>query len=316
MAELRMAPGFSIGHASDPKLASGVTVILADAPATAGVVVQGGAPGTRETDLLNPAKTVQEVDALVLSGGSAFGLDAASGAQGWLRKNDRGFPVGPHRVPIVPAAILFDLNPTASWDRYPPYRELGWEACAAAARADKVKAPALGSVGAGTGATTGTAKGGFGMASTQLPDGVVITAVVAVNAVGSTYVGSTRHFWAAPFEEEGEYGGRGYPHPWPLNATEFMLKGSRRQENTTIGAILTNVALDQASCTQLATMAHDGFARAIYPAHTPFDGDLIFAASSGEVAASPNLPLLVLGALAGNTMARAIARGVYEAEQR
>ena len=311
MSELKMAPGFSVGHASDEKLRSGVTAILADAPATAGVVVQGGAPGTRETDLLNPAKTVQQVDALVLSGGSAFGLDAASGVQAWLRDNGRGFPVGPHRVPIVPAAILLDLNPDASWKTYPPYRELGWEACEGA-----TTSPALGSVGAGTGATTGTAKGGFGMASTNLPGGVVITAVVAVSAVGSPYVGSTRNFWAAPFEEEAEFGGRGYPHPWPLNATEFMLKGSRPRENTTIGAILTNAALDQAECTQLATMAHDGFARAIYPAHTPFDGDLIFAASSGQVAASDALPLLVLGALAGNTMARAIARGVFEAENR
>ena len=309
MAELRLAPGFRVGHAGDVRLGSGVSVIIADAPATAGVVVQGGAPGTRETDLLNPAKTVQQVDALALSGGSAYGLDAASGAQAWLRSKGRGFPVGPHLVPIVPAAILFDLNPNATWETWPPYRDLAWLACEAAS----VK-PALGSVGAGAGATTGTGKGGFGMASTLLPGDVVITAVVAVNAVGSVYVGSTRHFWAAPFEEEGEFGGRGYPQPWPLNATELMLKGARQRENTTIGAILTNVGLNQAQCTQLATMAHDGFARAIYPAHTPFDGDLIFAASSDQVPLADNLPLLVLGTLAANTMARAIARGVYEAE--
>lgn len=309
MAELRIAPGFTIGHASDGKLGSGVSVVIADAPATTGVVVQGGAPGTRETDLLDPVKTVQQVDALALSGGSAFGLDAASGVQAWLRSNGRGFPVGPHRVPIVPAAILFDLNPNATWKTWPPYRELAWQACEAASAK-----PALGSVGAGTGATTGTGKGGFGAASTLLPGDVVVTAVVAVNAVGSTYVGSTRSFWAAPFEEEAEFGGRGYPHPWPLNATEFMLKGARPRENTTIGAILTNVELDQSQCTQLATMAHDGFARAIYPAHTPFDGDLIFASSSGQVPLADSMPLLVLGALAANTMARAIARGVFESE--
>ncbi len=310
MPELMLPAGFKVGHASDKRLRSGVTAVVADAPATAGVVVMGGAPGTRETDLLNPVKTVQEIDAIVLAGGSAFGLDAASGVQAWLRANSRGFPVGPHRVPIVPAAILFDLNPEASWEVYPPYRELGYAACEQL----DVKF-ALGSVGAGTGATTADAKGGFGAASVQLPGNVVVTAVVAVNAVGSAYVGGSKHFWAAPFEREDEFGGRGVATPWPLNATEIVTKGSRRNTNTTIGAVLTNIALNQAQCTHLATMAHDGFARALYPVHTPYDGDLIFAVSSGAVALDESkMPLLVLGTLAANCMARAIARGVFEAE--
>ncbi len=208
-------PGLLVGNAEDHHLKSGVTTVLCDPPATAAVQVLGGAPGTRETDLLAPHNMVQAVDAIVLSGGSAFGLDAASGVQAALREMGRGFAVGPHRVPIVPAAILFDLanGGGKDWARYAPYRELGYEA-AYAVSADFV----TGSSGAGTGALTATFKGGLGSASTVLANGITVGALVAVNAFGSATVGETRHFWAAPFEMEREFGGLGQPSPWPADA--------------------------------------------------------------------------------------------------
>src|SRR5579862_8432630 len=201
-------PGIKVGHGTDTRLGSGSTVVVFDEPAVASIDVRGGGPGTRETALLDPAQTVEGIDAIVLSGGSAFGLDAASGAQAWLKEQGRGFAVRTARVPIVPAAVLFDLlsGGDKEWGRYPPYRELGYAAAAAAA-ADF----ALGSVGAGLGATVSNLKGGLGSASAVTPDGVKVAALAVVNAVGSVTVGDGPWFWAAPFEVDGEFGGRGLP---------------------------------------------------------------------------------------------------------
>lgn len=306
--------GLKVGNATDHALRSGVTVVLCDAPAVAAVQVLGGAPGTRETDLLEPHNTVQTVDALVLSGGSAFGLDAASGVQAGLREAGRGFAVGPFRVPIVPAAILFDLmnGGDKGWGRYSPYRELGYAALAKAAEDFET-----GSAGAGTGALTASFKGGLGSASTILETGFTVGALVAVNALGSATVGETRHFWAAPFEEAQEFGGLGLPFPFPADARIPHTKMSRRPtgtENTTIAVIATDAVLSKAEAKRLAIAAHDGFARALWPAHTPLDGDLVFALATGKSGRTPAPEDFIdLCAAAASTMARAIARGVHDA---
>ncbi|MCY1321296.1 putative aminopeptidase [compost metagenome] len=306
--------GLTVGNAEDHRLKSGVTAIVCDPPATAAVQVLGGAPGTRETDLLDPHNTVQTVDALVLSGGSAFGLDAASGAQAALREMGRGFAVGPHRIPIVPTAILFDLinGGDKDWGRYPPYRELGFEAVRRACPSF-----ATGAAGAGTGALTATVKGGLGSASTVLPSGITIGALVAVNALGSATVGDSRHFWSAPFELDGEFGALGLPHPLPADAADIRIKFRDRQSaaaNTTIAVIATDAVLTKAEAKRLAIAAHDGFSRALWPAHTPLDGDLIFALATGASGKTPTLEDFIdLGAVAASTMARAIARGVHDA---
>lgn len=293
-------PGLRVGHADDAALKSGVTVLTGDAPFTCGVHVMGGAPGTRETDLLAPDKLVEQVDALVLSGGSGFGLDAGSGVADALRAAGRGFAVGDVRVPIVPGAILFDLTNGGDkgWTTN-PYRDLGVQAFDTAG-ADF----ALGTVGAGFGAKTATLKGGLGSASTVLPDGTIVGALMAVNAIGSATVGDGPHFWAAPFEEGDEFGGLGPSPTYPTGRP--LTKGSWR--NTTIGIVATNARLTQAQCTRLATASHDGIARAVVPAHTPIDGDLIFSAATGSVECTD---LVHLGHAAATCVARAIARGVY-----
>lgn len=297
-------PGLLVGNASDSALKSGVTVLTAGRPFTAGVHVMGGAPGTRETDLLAADKTVEQVDALVLSGGSAFGLAAADGVMAGLRAAGRGFVVGPPggqvRVPIVPGAILFDLlnGGNSNWADN-PYAALGRMAYAAAGATFD-----LGSVGAGTGATTATLKGGLGSASCILPTGETVGALVAVNALGSATVGDSGHFWAAPWEHNDEFGGRGGATSYPTAITTKLGHG----RNTTIGIVATDATLTQAQCTRLATAAHDGFARALVPSHTPLDGDLVFALSTGD---RPPGDLLLLGHLAATCMARAIARAVF-----
>ncbi|HVZ54134.1 MAG TPA: P1 family peptidase, partial [Pseudolabrys sp.] len=195
-------PGIRVGHAQDAALASGTTVVLFDKPVAASVDVRGGGPGTRETALLDPAQTVEGIDAIVLSGGSAFGLDAASGTQAYMREQGRGFRIRDAVVPIVPAAIMFDLlnGGDKNWGRYPPYRDFGY-AAAASAGIDC----ALGSVGAGLGATTATLKGGVGSASARTRGGITVGALVVVNAVGTTTIGDGPHFWAAPFEQDNEF---------------------------------------------------------------------------------------------------------------
>jgi L-aminopeptidase/D-esterase-like protein len=302
-------PGVRVGHAQDARVGSGVTAIVFDEPVVGSIDIRGGGPGTRETALLDPAQTVSGIDAITLSGGSAFGLDAASGVQAWLYEQGRGFAVRTARVPIVPAAILFDLlsGGNKTWGRYPPYRELGHTAAAAAA-ADF----ALGSAGAGFGATTVNLKGGIGSASAEL-DGMRVGALAAVNAAGSVVVGDGPCFWAAPFERDGEFGGRGFPPIVPAAALEARTKGNPRA-STTLAVVATDAVLSKAQAKRLAIMAQTGLARAIHPVHTPLDGDVVFAVSTGrKQLADPLLGLTALGTLAAHCLARAVARGVYAA---
>lgn len=301
-------PGLLVGNAEDHAVKTGATVLLSDAPFTAAVHVMGGAPGTRETDLLAPDKTVQQVDALVLSGGSAFGLDAASGVADGLRAAGRGFDVGGQRVPIVPGAIVFDLLNGGDKDwRDNPYKRLG----RAALEAADTQFP-IGTTGAGTGATIADLKGGLGSASLILPSGHTVGALVVVNALGQVTVGDTPHFLAAPGEIGAEFGGLG---PAPIHDPTAMprFKGHAR-EATTIAIVATDAALTQAEATRMATAAHDGMARAISPSHTPMDGDLVFAAATGTRPLDPSgqTPLL-LGHAAALCLSRAIARGVFHA---
>jgi L-aminopeptidase/D-esterase-like protein len=302
--------GLRVGHADDARLGSGVTAIVFDAPAVAAIDVRGGGPGTREAALLDPTMTVDRIDAIALAGGSAFGLDAASGVQAWLAEQGRGFAIRSARVPIVPAAILFDLlsGGDKAWGRYPPYRELGYAAAAAAAAEF-----ALGSGGAGLGATTVNLKGGIGSASATTRDGLTVGALAAVNAAGSAVIGDGPWFWAAPFEQDGEFGGRGLPSPMPHDALTFRTKGAPG-ESTTLAVIATDAGLTKAQAKRLAIMAQDGLARAIRPVHTPLDGDVVFAAATGAVPlADPIAGLAKLGAAAADVLARAVARAVYQA---
>jgi L-aminopeptidase/D-esterase-like protein len=302
--------GIKVGHAGDGKLGSGVTVIVFDAPVAASVDIRGGGPGTRETALLDPAQTVEGIDAICLSGGSAFGLDAASGVQALMREQGRGFKIREATVPIVPGAIMFDLlnGGDKSWGRYPPYRELGYDAAKSAGASF-----ALGSAGAGIGATTANLKGGVGSASATTPGGVTVGALAVVNAIGSVVIGDGPHFWAAPFEQNGEFGGRGMPVRIFAGDLALRAKGGPMQ-NTTITAIATDARLTKAQCHRLAVMAQDGLARAIYPVHTPLDGDVVFSAATAKhELADPVYGLAELGMVAANVMARAVARGVYEA---
>jgi L-aminopeptidase/D-esterase-like protein len=302
--------GVRVGHAGDDKLGSGSTVVVFDWPVAASVDVRGGGPGTRETALLDPAQTVEGIDAIVLSGGSAFGLDAASGVQAYLREQGRGFKVREAVVPIVPGAILFDLlsGGDKDWGRYPPYRELGYEA-AKAADGDC----ALGSVGAGLGATTVNLKGGIGSASGMTRDGLTVGALVAVNSAGSVTIGDGPHFWAAPFEQNKEFSGRGLPASFAAGDFAFRSKGAPGA-NTTLAVIATDAKLNKAQAKRLAVMAQSGLSRAIYPVHTPLDGDVVFAATLGQKPlVDPVYSLSELGMLAANVLARAICRGVYEA---
>ncbi len=303
-------PGISVGSTCDPRALTGVTVVIPDRPAIAAVDVRGGGPGTRETDALSLAGTVTEVHAVVLSGGSAFGLSAATGVQSWLAGKGRGFPVGGVHVPIVPQAILFDLlnGGDKSWGTTPPYEALAYLACEQAG-----VDIALGSHGAGLGATTATLRGGLGSASALLDGGIVVGALVAANPLGCVTIGDGPHFWAAPFEQNNEFGGLGLPDPMPAGATDVRLKGGPLQ-STTIAVVATNAHLSRPEAHRLAVMAQTGLARAIYPVHSPLDGDVVFTLATGEIAlADPLRDLTRLGAIAANTLARAVARGVFEA---
>jgi D-aminopeptidase len=303
--------GVLVGQADDARLASGVTAIVFAEPATVAVDVRGGAPATRETDLLEPHRTAERIDAVVLSGGSAFGLDAAAGVQALLREHGRGFAIRDVRVPLVSGAALFDLlnGGDKDWGRFAPYRDLGY---AAAGRAGE--SFDLGTAGAGFGATTVNLKGGLGSASAVTRDGHLVGALVAVNACGSANVGRGPHFWAAPFEVGAEFGGLGLPASVPAAALIPVAKG-RPGENTTIAIVATDAALTKAQTRQLAVMAQDGLARAIYPAHTTLDGDTVFAAATGRrPLADPINEVAELGAIAANVLARAVARGVFEAK--
>jgi len=303
--------GIVVGHAQDAALASGVTALLFERPAIASIAIHGGAPGVRDTALLAPGMTVEAVDALVLSGGSAFGLDAMGGVQAHLRQRGRGFAVGPARVPIVPGAIVFDLlnGGDKAWGVKPPYWDLGL----AAARAAQAEF-ALGTVGAGFGATTANLKGGLGSASAVTPQGFLVGALVAVNALGQATIGEGPHFWAAPYEQNEEFGGLGWPTPWPSQALAVRLKGDAPQ-NTTIGIVATDATLTRAQAERLAIMAHDGFARALRPTHAAQDGDVLFAAATAGRSDVPTLrDLTEIGTLAADAVARAVARAVHSAK--
>ncbi len=296
--------GLSVGQASDDALKSGVTVVVGDQPMVAGVHVMGGAPGTRETDLLRPDATVNQIDALVLSGGSAFGLASASGVTEALAADGRGYPAAGHLVPIVPAAILFDLANGGAKDwAENPYPALGRAAYEARGRD-----VAFGSVGAGTGANVAGVKGGIGSVSAILPSGGIVGALVAVNALGQVTVGDGPHFWAAPWEEQDEFGGLGVsPDARSAVSTKMGEMG-----NTTIAVVATDFTLTKAEATRMAIAAHDGMARAIVPSHTPMDGDLVFACATGQRTPDEH-DLGFLGHVASICLARAIARGVYHA---
>lgn len=308
--------GLKVGQSQDLRARTGVTVILPDRPAVAAVDVRGGGPGTRETDLLNADTLVDAVDAIVLSGGSVYGLAAADGVVNALGAAGRGYRVGPGLppAPIVPGAILFDLGNGGdkAWGTAPPYAALGAEALA---HADTLFQ--LGAFGAGTGAKAGQLQGGTGSASLIDADGITVGALACVNPGGSVIVPGSHAFWAWPFEIDGEFGGvrpdllqSVAPDDWGLASRSPALR-----ENTTLAVVATDVILTPGQAKRLAVMAQDGLARAIRPVHTLFDGDVVFALSSG---ARP-LPepwaasLSLLGERAANCLARAIAHGVYAA---
>ncbi|QFR32635.1 P1 family peptidase [Ancylobacter sp. TS-1] len=311
--------GLRVGNATDLDLASGVTTVIFDEPAVASVDVRGGGPGTRETDLLAPDETVGAIHALTLSGGSAFGLDAGGGVMAALAERGIGFPVGEARVPIVPGAVLFDLinGGNKAWGRFSPYRELGYRAAIEALEAADDAAGRdfpLGTSGAGTGATTVDFKGGLGSASALAPSGHTVGALVAVNACGTVNLNGGPHFWAAPFERGGEFGGLGLPSPLPPLPERPLLKGLPPGANTTIAIVATDAVLTKAQCKRLAVMAHDGYAHAIWPVHSPLDGDTIFAAATGRrPLADPIFDLALIGDAVVRALARACARAVFEA---
>jgi L-aminopeptidase/D-esterase-like protein len=312
-------PGLTVGQAHDAAVRTGVTVILPDARAVCGCDVRGGAPGTRETDALAAENLVDAVDAVVLAGGSVYGLAAADGVAAWLGARGRGFVVSPDPAvppsPVVPGAILFDLanGGEKDWGEQPPYGALGRAAVASAG-----PVMALGTAGAGYGAMAGGLKGGIGSASIVTRDGLSVGAVVAVNAWGSVVAPGGRSFWAAPFEIDGEFGGLGPaglaagPEDWGLS------KAPAGGLNTTIACIATDVALTPAQARRVAVMAQDGLARAIRPVHAPFDGDVVFALSTARQplpapGGSSAFAVARLGALAADCLARAVARAVHEA---
>ncbi len=309
--------GIRVGHAHDTRLLSGTTAILFEEAVVASVAVVGGAPAGRDLGCLEPDAAVERIDAIILSGGSGFGLDAASGAQAWLREGGRGLPVGPTRVPIVPSAICFDLNNGGDkdWGRYPPYRELGFAACASAASG----AFALGSAGGGYGASTVDLKGGLGSASATSSAGHTVGAIVVVNALGSALIGAGPHFYAAALERAGEFGGLGFPAAVDATAQAPRWKGAAGSHpgtppSTTIACVATDARLDKAQAKRLAVAASAGLARGLRLSHAAMDGDTVFAVSTGERTASGGMQdLIEIGALAGDCLARAIARGIYEA---
>jgi L-aminopeptidase/D-esterase-like protein len=309
-------PGLRVGQAQDVAARTGVTVILPDERAVCAVDVRGGAPGTRETDALAPENLVEAVDAVVLSGGSVYGLGAADAVAAWLGARGRGFALAASPdippSPVVPAAILFDManGGHKAWGEAPPYGALGKAAVAAAGHDF-----ALGTAGAGYGAMAGALKGGIGSASIVAADGVAVGAIVAVNSWGSVVAPGGRSFWAAPYEVDDEFGGLGSaglaaaPEDWGL------AKGAASARNTTIACVATDVALTPAQAKRVAIMAQDGLARAIRPLHAPFDGDVVFAISTArQVGPEPaTLTVARLGALAADVLARAVARAAYEA---
>lgn len=311
--------GIKVGQAHDASVRTGVTLILAETPAVAAVDVRGGGPAGRETDVLRPENLVQEVDAIILSGGSVYGLAAGDGVVAHMGMHGRGYGMGGAAgvppSPIVPGACLYDLanGGNKQWGMEPPYRRLAVEALEGAGHQFE-----LGTAGAGYGAAAGALKGGIGSASAVMDNGWTVGAIAAVNSVGSVVAPGGRSFWAAPYEIGNEFGGLGSSalqaaaEDW--GQSKFQ---PRPRENTTIACIATDVALTRVECQRLAIMAQDGMARAIRPAHAPFDGDTLFCLSTGKkVIENPALrhaAVAQLGNVAADVLARAIARGVYHA---
>jgi L-aminopeptidase/D-esterase-like protein len=304
-------PGIRVGHADDARLASGVTVVLVEERNVTSGVTRGGAPGGRDTSLLEPEMTVQGIDAVVLSGGSLFGLDAAGGVVNYLRAQGAGVKIGTAHIPIAVQAITFDLlnGGDKDWGREPPYWSMGWAAAEMAGSGPF----ALGTIGGGYGATTANLKGGLGSASATTRSGFAVGAIAVVNAVGSTTIGGGPHFWAAPYEIGNEFGGRGFPPALPPQALDMHIKG-RAPPSTTVALVATDAVLTKAQAKRLAIMADDGLARAIRPAHAPMDGDTVFAtATLRKPLRDEAVDLTEIGLAAADCLARAVARGVYEA---
>jgi L-aminopeptidase/D-esterase-like protein len=314
--------GLKVGAADDADLRTGVTVVLPDARAVAAVDVQGGGTGTRELELLRGDATLDAVDAIVLGGGSAFGLAAADGVMGWLAEQGRGFPVGDLHVPLVPGAILFDLlnggDKTAFQDK--PDTALPYRALARAAVASASLEVALGNAGAGFGATTTghdgrRLKGGQGTASVVLDDGVTVGALAAVNALGSVVANSGGQFLAGALERGEEFGGLG--GAVRVEVPDHPLDKYGRREtppNTTLAVVATDAALTKAQATRVARMAQAGMARAIRPVFTPMDGDVVFSLATGHLSVTdPVSDVARIGMAAADCLARAVARGIFEA---
>ncbi len=302
-------PGLKVGHFTLSERPTGCTVILAEAGAVAGVDVRGSAPGTIETDLLNPLNLVQQVNAVFLSGGSAFGLDVASGVRQYLFEKKIGFQTRAANVPIVPGAILYDLN-VGNRPEIWPKADCGYRAATSATDG----AVAEGNVGAGAGATIGKSggagtamKGGLGSSSIIMNDGLIVAALVAVNAVGDVIDPATGQVVAGVRTVDG----RGLADARKLLRAGLPPRAEAAQ-NTTIGVVATNARLTKTQATKIAQMAHDGYARAIYPSHTMGDGDTIFALSTGN-AQSREYDVSRVGALGADVMAEAILRAVRHA---
>lgn len=314
-------PGLTVGNAEDRDVLTGTTVIVADEPSTAACSVAGGGPGTRETDLLRADTMVEQVDAIVLSGGSAYGLAAADGVTAKLGAMGRGYGLkdlpGVPKTPIVPSAILYDLanGGNKAWGETPPYRALGEEAFE-----NRAASFPLGNVGCGLGANAGAHAGGLGSASLRTNDGFTVGAIAGVNCFGSVFMPGTTSFWAWPYELNGEFGGHRPGADYECDPEEWGDAKMNPQpgQNTTIACIATDVALTPAQAQRVSQIALAGFARAIRPVFAPFDGDALFVLSTGRVALEEPTPIQLtrIGELAASTLARAIARGVYEADQK
>lgn len=304
--------GILVGQAEDRTNNTGVTAVLAPDKAVAAVDVRGGAPGSRETELLRPDNLVDRVDGIVFSGGSAFGLAAADGVSKVVHARGGGFPSGRFRIPILPGAIIFDLPLLAEATETTgvDYPSLG-KAAAEQASSDTVR---LGNHGAGLGARAGGLKGGVGTASTVSEDGTLsVGALAIVNSVGSPVMPGSDAFWAWPFERNAEFGGR-MPKGGVADKPLALGRELALAQNTTLVVVATSATLDKASAQRLAVMAQDGLARAIRPVHSPFDGDTVFVMATGEKDGLGQAELSALGTLAADTVARAIARGVYHAD--
>ena len=302
--------GVRVGSAHDARLASGVTAIIFDEPATASIAINGGSPAVRDTALLEPEMTVEQVDGFALSGGSAFGLDAAGGVMAYLAGIGRGFLARGVLVPIVPGASLFDLvnGGDKTWGRKPPYWDLGFRAAEAAGAGF-----ALGTAGAGYGANSFGLKGGLGSASAMTERGFCVGALVAANPGGRVTRGDSPHFLAAHHERASEFGGRGHGPQVPRDAHALRLRGDE-PINTTLAVVATDATLSRPKVKRLAVMAQAGFALAFRPALSPVDGDVVFAAATGRSKQDADIrDLAEIGMLAAECVARAIARAIYEA---